>query len=166
MGAVRHSQRTRARVLNNFRKTGMISISCDEAGVARDCHYDWMKKFPDYKQAFEEAQEGPVGDMLVEEAMRRGLTGVKEPVFNHGKRAADFVLDEKGQVVIDPETNRPKSQPAFVTRYSDRMLELLLVARRRKEFGHKVEATGKDGTALFSLEAARAYMATVPDDQE
>lgn len=165
MGAVRHSQRTRMRVLEHFAETGRIDIACQDVGVARDCHYDWLKKVPGYREAFEEARE-KAADLLESEAWRRAHTGVKKPVFSHGKRAADFVIGSDGQPVKDPETGKLLSQPAFVQEYSDNVLMFLLKGRRREVYGDKAEFTGKDGTALFGIDAMRAYMATVPDDEE
>lgn len=165
MGAVQHTQRTRARVLALFAVSGRIDQACESVGVERTSHYRWLKKYPDYATAFEQARE-EAADLLEAEAWRRAREGVQEPVFNGGKRAADFVYDEKGEVVKDPETGRPKSQPAFVRKHSDQLLMFLLKGRRPKVYGDKVEATGKGGVALFGVEACRAYMQSVPDDEE
>jgi len=40
MGAVRHSQRTRMRVIEEFRRTGRVDLACAANGVDRTMHYD------------------------------------------------------------------------------------------------------------------------------
>jgi hypothetical protein len=76
-------------------------------------HYDWLKKFPDYALAFEEARKEVAG-LLEDEAVRRAYHGTLKPV------------SIAGQLVV-------------VTEFSDRMLELLLKCRNREVFGDRQE---------------------------
>lgn len=164
MGSTRRSPRTRARVLEHFRDSGRIDIACAAAGVNRSSHYEWLKADPVYRVGFEEA-ERQAADRLEAEAWRRALEGVAEPVFHAGKRVVEPVLDEQGRPVVYPD-GRPVERAAVVRRYSDNVLMFLLKGRKRAVYGDKVEATGKDGTALFSVDAVRAYMQSVPDDED
>ena len=57
---MRHSQRTREKVIKEFRKVGRVDLACAAAGVDRTTHYWWMKNDPEYRKSFEEArEEGP-----------------------------------------------------------------------------------------------------------
>lgn len=164
MGATRRSPRTRARVIENFRDSGRIDLACEAAGVDRSSHYEWLKGDPVYKAAFEEAEK-QAADMLEAEAWRRAREGVAEPVFHGGRRVFEAVLDDEGRPVVYPD-GKPVERAAVVRRYSDNVLMFLLKGRKRAVYGDKVEATGKDGAALFSVDAVRAYMQSVPDDGE
>lgn len=172
MGTVRHTRRTRMRAIEGFKRTGRVDLACQFAGIARDTHYDWLKTDEEYRRLFEEAREGPVGDMLEDEAVRRGVEGVDRLLVSGGRpvveKIVEPVLDAEGKPKIGedgkPET-REVERRIYVREYSDRLLELLLKARRRSVFGDKVEATGKDGAPLFALETVRAYMQSVPDDE-
>lgn len=163
MGKVRHTRRTRARLLESFAQTGRVDLAAAAAGVSRDTHYEWLKEDPAYKAAFESARE-QAADLLEAEAWRRAGEGVTEPVFHAGKRAVDFILDDKGEPLM--KDGKPVARPAVIRKYSDQLLMFLLKGRKRDVYGDKVEATGKDGSPLFPLDAVRAYMDTVPDDEE
>lgn len=84
---------------------------------------DEARRDPRFAAAWREALR-EADERLEEEAHRRAVTGIKEPVFQKGER----VVDANGE-------------PAFVVRYSDRLLELLLRARvdkfvERRELHH------------------------------
>lgn len=164
MGAVRHNRHTRAQVLAHFAESGRIDLATAAAGVARDCHYDWLVKYPDYAADYEKAREKAV-DMLECEGWRRAKEGVAEPVFHAGKRAVDFVIGEDGKPVQGTD-GKPIARPAIVRKYSDQLLMFLLKGRRRDVYGDKLEATGKDGKQLFPVDALRSYMQAQPDDAE
>lgn len=166
MGAVRHTRHTRARLLATFADTGRIDLACSAVGVSRDTHYDWLKKDEAYAKAFEVARTRAV-DMLECEAWRRAKEGVVEPMLHAGRRVVETVdapeLDDEG----NPTGKTIKvDRPIVVVRYSDNLLMFLLKGRKREVYGDKVEATGKDGEPLFSVDAVRAYMKSVPDEDE
>lgn len=126
MGAVTHTKKTRMQVINAFRHLGTVGAACQAVGVSRDMHYIWLKRHPDYREAFE-AAAGPVGDLILEEVVQRGMHGWEEPVFSGGKRALDFLLDEAGNVVV--ENGKPKAVPAVIRKKSDACLLALAAAR-------------------------------------
>lgn len=162
MGAVRHTQQTRTRVIELFRKFGRVDLATKAAGVDRTMHYDWLQKFPDYKAAFEEARE-EVTDMLEDEAFRRAYEGTIEPVFHAGKRALDFVLNEDGTPKLGKD-GKPIPTPAFIRRYSDSIITFLLKGRKRDVYGDKLEATGANGTPLNPGKIEVVYVSR-PDDK-
>jgi hypothetical protein len=111
MGAVRHTRQTRERVIAEFRRCGRVDMACASEGVDRSMHYDWLKKVPEYKAAFEEAREQVAG-LLEDEAVRRAYHGTIKPVSIGGKLY-------------------------MVTEMSDRLLEFLLKCRNREVFGDR-----------------------------
>src|SRR5882724_5117347 len=115
MPGVRHSQRTRERVIKEFRRVGRVDLACAAAGVDRTTHYWWMKSEPEYRKSFEEAREEAVG-LLEDEAIRRAYRGTLKPMSIGGKMV-------------------------MVTEFSDQLLMFLLKCRNPKVFGDKREDT-------------------------
>jgi hypothetical protein len=111
MGAVRHTQRTRAGVIAEFRRCGRVDLACAKMGVDRTMHYDWMKNDLAYREAFEEAR-AEVAGLLEDEAVRRAYRGTVKPMSIGGKMV-------------------------MVTEFSDRLLEYLLKCRNPAVFGDK-----------------------------
>jgi hypothetical protein len=67
-----------------YSETGNISKSAEIAEIDRSTHYEWLNTDADYKEAFEQAHE-VAGDRLEQEARRRAVEGVEEPVFYKGE---------------------------------------------------------------------------------
>ena len=65
---MRHLQRTREKVIKEFRRVGRVDLACAAAGVDRTTHYWWMKNDPEYRKSFEEAREEACG-LLEDEAV-------------------------------------------------------------------------------------------------
>jgi len=90
---------------------------------------------------FHEAWDAALGignDYLEQEAQRRAVDGYEEPIVHKGIQA--FVRDaETGNLELDANG---KPIPLTVRRYSDRLLEILLKARRPEKFREnmKIEA--------------------------
>lgn len=78
---------------------------------------------PEWDAAVAEAMDAAT-DLLEEEARRRAVTGVLEPVFHGGKRVGT------------------------IRRYSDTLLIFLLNGARPEKYRHRHELTGKDGAPL------------------
>lgn len=102
-------------------------------------HYDWLKQEPEYAAAFEDARIEVAG-LLEDEAVRRAYKGTMKPVSIGGNLH-------------------------IVTEFSDQLLMFLLKARNRPVFGDRAsfEHTGKDGKALFPVDALRAFMQTTDE---
>lgn len=107
------------RFLEAFRVTGIVSSSAEAAGVHRSSVYRELEKDEAFVAAFEDAEAEAV-DVLEREALRRAVEGVVEPVVSAGEHVTD------------------------VRRYSDRLLEFLLKARRPDRFSerHRIEHRG------------------------
>lgn len=146
---------TQALFLQSYAQIGVVTAAAKMAGIDRSVHYEWMadvEKYPDYKAKFEDAHQQAI-DRLEVEAIRRGLSGWEEPVFGRGKDA-----------------NAGTVQVGTIRRYSDRMLEIMLRARRPADFRERMEVTGKDGGAIkfksedlaaLSIEDLQAKWATM-----
>ena len=75
--------------LEAYRETGNVTRSALMAKVSRRRHYYWLEGEA-YSEAFEDAQEHAV-ETLEEEARRRAMFGVEQPVFYKGQRCGTVV---------------------------------------------------------------------------
>ena len=98
--------------LKALAETGSVATSAALAGTSRTRVYEFRKADQEFAGAWEDAEEIAT-DRLEEEARRRAVKGVEEPLVSAGK----LVRDENGQ-------------PITVTRYSDNLLLALLKAHR------------------------------------
>jgi len=131
---IRHTQHTRARVIANFSRLGRVDLACEACGVDRTTHYNWLKRFPEYAQAFDRARIEVAG-MLEDEAFRRAYQGTEKPVTIAGQRE-------------------------LIREYDSQLLMFLLKCRNREVFGDRAsfEHTGKDGDALFPQAALEEWI--------
>lgn len=111
--------------LDAYEELCHISQAAEKAGIQRRTHYDWLAKDPEYAARFAESDRIAI-KALEDEATRRALHGVDEPVFHQG-------------VIC-----------GHVLKYSDRLMEFLLKGRDPGRYGDrfKAELTGKDGGAI------------------
>jgi hypothetical protein len=118
--------KAQTRFLKEFAVHGIIRHAAAAAKVGRRTVYDWIEgdeTFPARKaDAHEDAADG-----LEAEARRRGVSGVDEPVYGSGGTGVGTV------------------QVGVIRKFSDRLLELLLKARRPAVFREHHEVTGKGG---------------------
>lgn len=131
MGGVLHNQHTRDTVIKEFRRTGRVDLACAAAGCDRTMHYDWLRKYPKYAAAFEEARKD-VAQLLEDEAVRRAYHGTAKPMNVGGKLL-------------------------MVHEFSDQLLMFLLKNRNPKVFRDKastdhrfVDGEGRDRPFLLS----------------
>jgi hypothetical protein len=98
--------------LQTLAETGSVIDAVCVAGTSRTRVYELRKVDPAFSAAWAEAED-IAADRLEDEARRRAVEGVPEPVVSGGK----LVRDDSGQ-------------PIAVRRYSDGLLMALLKARR------------------------------------
>ena len=91
--------------------------------IGRRTHYDWLAHDDEYARRFAEADVVAI-DKLEEEARRRALAGVNEPVFYQGKIVG------------------------HVARKSDTLLIFLLKGKRPEVYTERHEHTGAHGQAI------------------
>lgn len=115
-------QQKKKSFLAAFAEVGNITRAAELAGISRQAHYEWMRDDPDYPALFKEADQQAC-DRLEQEARRRAVQGVDEPVFYRG--------DECGTV----------------RKYSDTLLIFLLKGAMPDKYKERgvTELTGKDG---------------------
>ena len=106
--------------LLTYAREGTVHRACEAALVNRRLVYYWIEHDKHFAAQFERAREIAT-DLLEEEARRRALKGVEEPVFY------------QGEVV------------GHVQKYSDILIMMLLNGHRPERFKQRTEHTGKDG---------------------
>ena len=80
-----------------YRISGSITRAAKAANISKRLHYYWLGHFDKYQKAFERAVV-EAGDIYEDEAKRRAVVGVLEPVFYQGRRCgairrhSDFLL--------------------------------------------------------------------------
>ena len=116
--AERTRKKKQSAFLEAFRETGTLGGAAEKTHVGRGSHYRWLQQDPEYAAEFKDANEESA-DELEQEARRRALDGVDEPVFYRGERVGS------------------------IRRYSDQMLMLLLMAKRPEQFRERVDVTSK-----------------------
>jgi hypothetical protein len=137
---VKLTQTRQGRFLKALSETGNVSTAAAVAGTSRTRVYELRKADPAFASAWEEAEEIAV-DRLEDEARRRALEGVPEPLVSAGK----LVRDDDGQ-------------PIMVRRYSDNLLTSLIKAHRppRRERAVRFQLPG-----LHSMADAAGAMASI-----
>jgi hypothetical protein len=128
----------RENFLKALANTGSVTAAVAMAGTSRTRVYELRKADPIFAAGWEDAEE-IAADRLEEEARRRAVEGVQEPLVSAGK----IVRDDDGL-------------PIAIRRYSDTLLLALLKAHRSQRFKDRavVEHDVSD-TLADRLEAAR-----------
>ena len=119
---VKFNQKVRNRYLRVLTTTGRKYEAARAAGVCPQTVKDHQKVDPEFDSACERAME-LYRDHLEGEVYRRAVEGVEEPVYQKGTRVLDILVDKNGQPVLDEE-GEAQFVPAYVRKFSDRMLEL------------------------------------------
>lgn len=117
--------RGKAAFLKEFAQSGNILQAARKVGVGRRTVYTWLESDIHFKRLFDEAHEDAL-DALEEEARRRAVDGVLEPVYQGGEKVGT------------------------IRKYSDALLTLLLKGKRPDTFRERHEVTGKNGGPLQS----------------
>lgn len=124
-----------------------------ESTVFRDpkTWWRWLQQDPAFKAAYEEALELGI-QVLEDEARRRAVEGVDEPVVSAGK------------IIIDKETGRPM----MVRKYSDNLLSFLLRGKRPDVYGGKEGGTTVNINITGAADKLRSKFAELfgPDVEE
>ncbi len=100
--------------LEMFRKTGIITDSCQYANIARNTFYGWLEHDETFSLQYHQAEQ-EASDMLEHLILTRVLNGAKKPVVSMGK----IVRDDDGK-------------PLMEIVYSDQLLMFLAKARNPK----------------------------------
>jgi len=112
--------------LEAFRRTCNVTTAAEAAGVARRTVYDWRDRYPEFAEAWQEA-ESEACDRLEAEAWRRAVVGYDRPIYQHGR----LVGHER--------------------QFSDRLLLALLATHRPERFSRDRGALPFGGRNLQEL---------------
>lgn len=114
---------------------GNVKIACMAAGVSRSTVYLERKNNQDFAASWDGALDEAT-DILEQEATRRAVHGVEEPVTSGGKLV---MIDGE---VIDPETGEKRiiKVPLTVRKYSDTLLIFLLKGARPSKYRDNYKA--------------------------
>jgi hypothetical protein len=141
------------RFLKALSDTGSVTTAAAVAGTSRTRVYELRKADLAFASAWQEAEE-IAADRLEDEARRRALEGVPEPLVSAGK----LVRNDDGQ-------------PIAVRRYSDNLLLALLKAHRppRRERSVRFQLPALQSAAdapgaMASIAAAVATGAITPSE--
>jgi transposase-like protein len=93
--------------LVHFRVEANVTVACEAVGIDRNTVYDWRKRYKDFAEQFDEAEQY-ANDGIDHEIYRRAVRGWQEPMVSAGKYVCD------------------------VTKYSDSLLTLLAKSRMQK----------------------------------
>jgi hypothetical protein len=130
-----------ARFLVALAETGNVRLAASRCTLDRATIYRYRQTHPDFAQAWKDALESAMELVLEPEAMRRAVTGVKEPVYYQGQ------------------------QVGAVQRYSDTLLIFLLKGGLKEKYAERTEHTGKEGgpiqVAAMAPEARQARVAVL-----
>lgn len=116
---------------------GNVTAACEHIEVSRVCAYRHRKEDPDFRAMWLEA-EGMAIERMEDEARRRAVEGVQEPVFHKGE------------------------QCGTIKKYSDTLMIFLLKAHAPEKYKDRSETTVK-GDIATALVAARKRTS---DEQE
>lgn len=118
--------------LQAFLETATVTHAATKSGIVRSAHYKWLQSDPQYKQAFEDAEEAAF-DQLEAEARRRAVEGVDEPVGWHQGQAG-----------------------GYVKRYSDTLLIFLMKGAKPEKYADRKEISGPKGRPIEFEEKGKA----------
>ena len=142
MRTLKLTEACQQRFIKALSKTGSVTKAAALAGTSRTRVYELRNRDPGFAAAWEDAEE-VAADRLEDEARRRAVEGVPEPLVSAGK----LVRDDDGQ-------------PIMVRRFSDNLLLALIKARRPPPRERSVHV---QFPALRSMADATDAMAAISD---
>jgi hypothetical protein len=149
LGSVRARRKLRweRAFLKELSRTGNVTAACAAARIGRASAYEHADRHKDFEEAWRDALEASA-DLLELEAHRRAHDGVDEPVIYQGELCG-FWADADGNVVAKGAAGA-RLIPLTVKKYSDRLLEFLLKARRPEKYRERidVEHAGRNGRPI------------------
>jgi hypothetical protein len=129
-------RRAREHFLAVLGETASPTRAAAAVGVSRTWAYAAREKDLEFRVAWDQAVDLAM-ERLLEESYRRAVDGVEEPVVQGGRVVS----------VLDPGTG--EERPFSVTRYSDRLMEVLLKFRYPDQMADRLRADVKvDGLGL------------------
>jgi hypothetical protein len=145
----------KAGFLDALGETCSITIACEAIGVGRASVYGWRNKDPEFAKQWDDMKATRGADTLEDEAVRRGVHGVEEPVFHQGQPTGQWV-DKEGRLLRQEAdgvwvylSNGKKADPESVSfrrnivrKYSDTMLAMLLNGAKPEKYRQRHDHSG------------------------
>jgi hypothetical protein len=122
-----------------FSQCGNVTRAAEAAGCDRHSHALWLKKDPDYAEAFQEAK-AMASDRIEQEIYRRGVEGWDEPVWYEGR------------------------QVGMIRRYSDTLLIFLAKGNMPEKYKDRAEHNHTLSPAMAALYAEWQRVRDHPED--
>ena len=85
MARPKKPQATRAAFLQHYEETGRVNLACQQAGIGKRTHYNWLERDRSYSKQFEKSRKIAI-QLLEDEAMRRAVEGIEKAVTIAGER--------------------------------------------------------------------------------
>lgn len=98
-------------------------VAAQNAGIQRNSHYRWRRKYPEYAERFA-VQQALAAEYFESECIDRAIRGKPEPVYYQGKRCGT------------------------ITRYSDGLAQFILRGLMPEKYGNKTEISGPQGQPI------------------
>lgn len=124
---VKDTPRRRETVLQALTQGYSYQTAANRAGISRRMIFLWREKDKAFDAACIEAHQSGI-DLMEDEALRRAVVGVNEPVYQGGMLVG------------------------HVTKYSDKLLEMNLKARRPEKYRENYEAKDTGGINVYLTE--------------
>lgn len=147
-GETRTLSRNQIAFLTAFPLAGTIKAACQACGLSRSSYKRWKAEDREFREAFDDVA-ADFADQIEEEAIRRAKDGTRTIKFN---KDGTPIKDPRKH---DPVTGEVKTEWAddpwyYETTFSDRLLELLLRAKKPEEYRERssVELSGPGGTPV------------------
>jgi len=141
---------------------GSITKAAAICQLSREVHYIWKEKDALYRQELERAHNLST-ERLEDEMLRRAFEGVRKPIFNGGKQAQMFAVDEEGNPLKGPD-GKYQSVPAVIREFSDTLLIFALKARKPDTYRERYEQRITGQVNVDVRAAIMAVMDVLPDD--
>lgn len=143
--------------LKAFCEVGVVSHAAYDAFVTVNTVYEWKGRSEAFAAAYEKAKT-IAADMLEGEAVRRAKDGVRRYKFFKGVPICVPCSKDHPEAILKTVETQPGEfrneyvRPYYEHEYSDRLLELLLKAKRRNEFSDKQEVNINQNTSVIMLD--------------
>lgn len=120
---LRTTPRAQDAFIEALRRGLSIRAACDAAGIGRQTAYDMREADAEFAARWQDAIEDG-SDLIEDEALRRAVEGVLEPVVSQGRIAKN----DDGSLL-------------YVRKHSDTLMTQILKARRPEKYRERFEAT-------------------------
>ena len=105
--------RKKTEFLRRLRQCGLVNKSADLCRLSRSVLYQHKRKSEKFAKKWDQAVDESVDSVLIEEARRRAVDGIRKPLTHLG----EFTKDAEGNI-------------NYIREYSDSLLMFLIKAKR------------------------------------